>query len=30
VDIDLNTFWVVRRLLGFGYRPRSLAVEYNR
>ncbi|GBG00583.1 hypothetical protein Rsub_13328 [Raphidocelis subcapitata] len=30
VDIDLNTFWAVRRLLGFGYRPRSLAVEYNR
>jgi hypothetical protein len=29
-DIDLNTFWVLRAILDAGYRPRSVAIEYNR
>jgi len=30
VDIDMNTFWVLREILQAGYRPRSLTVEFNR
>jgi len=30
VDIDLNTYHVLARILAAGYRPRSLAVEINR
>ncbi|KAI8465406.1 MAG: hypothetical protein J3K34DRAFT_487847 [Monoraphidium minutum] len=30
VDVDLNTFWLLRAVLAAGYWPRSVAVEYNR
>jgi len=30
VDIDLNTFWVLRAILAAGYRPRAVVAEYNR
>eukprot|EP00882_Tetradesmus_deserticola_P010799 GHRQ01011408.1.p1 GENE.GHRQ01011408.1~~GHRQ01011408.1.p1 ORF type:complete len:269 (+),score=24.59 GHRQ01011408.1:189-995(+) len=30
VDIDQNTYWVALAVLRAGYRPRSLAVEFNR
>ena len=30
LDIDLNSFWVLREILQANYRPRSLTVEFNR
>lgn len=30
IDIDLNTFWVLREVLEAGYRPRMLVTEINR
>ncbi|KAI8465407.1 MAG: hypothetical protein J3K34DRAFT_87322 [Monoraphidium minutum] len=30
VDVDLNTFWLLRAVLAAGYRPRSVIAEYNR
>jgi hypothetical protein len=29
-DIDLNTWHVLRAVLGAGYRPRAIAAEFNR
>lgn len=29
-DIDLNTWYILRAALAAGFRPRSVAVEYNR